>query len=359
MLNLTGGGLSGGYRKYLQHIVPAFQSSSAVSELLVAVPPGQESGAGNSNVVFSWVAGEQWRGFNALRKRVVAWKPDVVLIPTARYLDCGVPVVAMVRNMEPMLSPNLRDGVTSWARNYLGAHLARRAVTKAQRVIAVSQFVREFLKDEWRVDDSKIGVVYHGVDEAAYVAVTPTSLNALTATPFLFAAGSLLPYRGIEDAIRALSMVNNPKTILAVAGNGSERYRSALTSLAAELQLDSRIRWLGHLDETEMRWAYQRCVAFLMTSRVEACPNTALEAMANGALCISTDSPPMPEFFRDTAQYFKPNDAPTLAALIEDVLVSSPQVIVERRSAARARAVQFKWSNTVAETIAQLQRALT
>ncbi|MEP6765486.1 MAG: glycosyltransferase [Gemmatimonadaceae bacterium] len=358
MLNLTGGGLSGGYRKYLQHVVPAFENSNVVRDLMVAVPPGQEKVAGNSHSVLSWQPGEQWRGFSALRKRVIAWTPDVVLIPTARYLDCGAPVVSMVRNMEPMLPDSLRDGTTSWARNYLGARLARRAVTNSQRVIAVSQFVREFLENKWNVEPNRIGVVYHGVDVAEYVAATPASLSALTVSPFLFIAGSLLRYRGIEDAIRALSLVGNSKVILAVAGNGSERYRTTLTSLASELNVKSRVRWLGHLNEIEMRWAYQRCVAFLMTSRVEACPNTALEAMANGALCISTDARPMPEFFADTAQYYRPNDASALAALIEDALVCSPEMIVERRSAARARAVHFTWNDTVAETIAQLQSVL-
>ncbi|MDQ6610839.1 MAG: glycosyltransferase family 4 protein [Gemmatimonadota bacterium] len=281
MLNLTGGGLSGGYRKYLQHVVPRLQNHRAVSELLVVVPPGQQSHAGTDGSVWSWAKNEHWRGYPALADRVRTWKPDVVLIPTARYINCGAPVVSMVRNMEPMLPRTLRDGFAPSLKNIVGAHLARDSVKQSQRVIAVSQFVRDFLLSAWTVDEERVGVVYHGVDPATAASEVTTALQPLSTRPFLFVAGSLLPYRGIEDALRALSLLSKaqPALLLAIAGSGSAGYAARLRKLAEELKVTSQVIWLGQLTTSEMAWAYQSCVAFLMTSRVEACPNTALEAM--------------------------------------------------------------------------------
>lgn len=357
MLNLTAGGLSGGYKKYLQGLGPLLNANSGVSELLQVVPPGQETLPGLGTQVWSWSDGEQWRGFPQLKRRVRVWKPDVVFVPTARFLDCGAPCVCMVRNMEPMLPPTFRDGLATWAKHRLGAVLARRACDNSARVVAVSEFVRDFLVRDWKLDSAKVGVVYHGVDQPA-AAIAPTAkLVALQDAPFLFAAGSLLPYRGLEDAIAALAQADLPVRTLAIAGDGSAAYRERMQQLAASLGVSDRVRWLGLLTEREMSWAYTNGAAFLMTSRVEACPNTALEALSCGALCISTRSLPMPEFFRQSALYFDAGNATQLADQIRHAFRLDEHNRQLLRESARERSQQFSWQRTASATIEQLTLA--
>lgn len=358
MLNLTAGGLSGGYKKYLQALAPLLNGNSQVSQLLQVVPPGHEALPGLSDPVWSWDDGEQWRGFPRLARRVREWKPDVVFIPTARFLDCGVPCVCMVRNMEPMLPASLRDGITPWAKNQLGALLARRACAKSAGVVAVSEFVRDFLVRDWKVEARKVGVVYHGVDQLPPPSTPSVKLSPLKNVPFLFAAGSLLPYRGLEDAIRALADDNMPVRTLAIAGDGSADYRERMQQLAQSLGVADRIHWLGVLNEPEMTWAYTNCSAFLMTSRVEACPNTALEALAAGAVCISSDSLPMPEFFDQCAIYYRTDDAKQLAQQIRTAWELTDVSRESLRARARERSLQFSWQRTASGTIEQLAHAI-
>lgn len=355
MLNLTAGGLSGGYKKYTQRLVPLLRAHPAVSELIVAMPPGYESLVGSEAEAWSWAPGEHWRNYPTLRSRVRAWKPDVILIPTARYLDCGAPVVSMVRNMEPMLPPTLQEGVKPWAKNRIGAYMARRASQESTRVIAVSEFVRNYLLREWHLDPARVSVVYHGVD-------VPTTFDAhdmaseLATSRFVFAAGSLLPYRGLEDAVRALPLVA-PDIKLAIAGSGSATYQARIVALAQQLDVHNRVVWMGHVNDQVMNAAFQRCLAFLMTSRVEACPNTALEAMAAGAVCISTTLPPMPEFFGNQALYYEADDAAQLAQQIELVARMPAQELSRRSADVVVRAKEFDWQRTALGTVSQLQLA--
>ena len=352
MLNLTAGGLSGGYRKYLRRVVPMLYTDSAIDELLVVLPPGHEQQPGIDGDVWSWRSGEHWRGYPALRDRVRAWKPDVVFIPTARYINCHAPTLVMVQNMLPMLPPTLRDGLAAWAKLRADATLARRATSSANRVIAVSEFVRDFLVQHWNVPPTNIGVVYHGVDT---VTSEPQQLlpSALPAEPFLFTAGSLFTYRGIEDAVRALPLTTTPVKLV-IAGEGSTAYRAGMIALATELGVDSRVVWLGQVDSSVMTAAYQRCVAFLMTSRVEACPNIALEAMASGARCISTSCAPMPEFFAQHALYYDAGDAKTLAAQINTAVAAPFGDVVQHRLDAQHRAQEFTWENTHSGVVREL-----
>lgn len=357
MLNLTGGGLSGGYRKYLQRLVPLLHAHPEISELLVVAPPDFKDLAGGKDV-WTWEKGEQVRGYPALRERVRAWKPDVVFVPTARYIDCGVPCVSMVRNMEPMLPPTFKDGLVLWAKGRMRGILAKRAASKSSRVIAVSRFVRDHLVDEWDIESKRVGIVYHGVDKGAVGTDLPPALRALENTPFLFTAGSLLPYRGLEDAIRALALIQSKSLKLVVAGEGLNAYSEQMHQLANECGVADRIVWLGHINQAQMTWAFTKCLAFLMTSRVEACPNTALEAMANTALCISTTCPPMPEFFLESALYHEAGDAKKLSQHIDAVVAMPAEQINAMRQAAFERASQFTWNKTVNETVAELQVAL-
>ena len=163
VVNLTSGGFSGGYRKYLSRLVPLLANDPRVSALSVFVPEraGIEMDPGID--VRTWPQSE--RNLKTLQRDLATRRPDVVFVPTARHLSSGsAPVVVMVRNMEPLEVP---FGGNTWVeglRNVARAWEARRACRRATRVIAVSDHVRRFIISRWHIDEDRIGTVYHGVD---------------------------------------------------------------------------------------------------------------------------------------------------------------------------------------------------
>jgi glycosyltransferase involved in cell wall biosynthesis len=356
ILNLTRGTVSGGYGKYLRTLVPLLRARPDVDRLDVFVPPQMvEDG------LETWPADDELRGFRRLRERIRTLRPDVVFIPTARALVVdAIPVVTMVRNMEPLEVPfggnTLKEGLKNLAR----AAAARYACHRATRVIAVSGHVKEFLERRWRINPERVGLVYHGVDAPPSPRM-PEAVRALGAQRFLFTAGSIRPARGLADLIGALAdPVVSGDLVLVIGGStdpGTERHKEHLQALAVQNGVAERVIWAGKLDAAEMSWSFRNCAAFVMTSRAEACPNTALEAMSHGALSISGDNPPMPEFFRDTATYYRAGDASSLARAIAGVLSASPAQIEGWRASARTRASEFTWSRTVEGTLAELRKA--
>ncbi len=95
-----------------------------------------------------------------------------------------------------------------------------------------------------------------------------------------------------------------------------------------------------------------------MTSRIEACPNIALEAMSHGCLCLSADNPPLPEFFREAAFYYQAQQADSLVAAIIAAINLTPEENEKLRARARARAQEFTWENTAEQTIRELKLAI-
>ena len=355
VVNLTSGGLSGGYRKYLARLMPLMAADARVQRVDVFVPGGAAASLDPALEVRTWSREDAARTFADLARDVAALQPDVVFVPTARHASFGNrPVVTMVRNMEPLSVP---FGGNTWAeglKNLARAREARRASRRATRVIAVSQHVHDFVVARWQLDPRTVGVVYHGVDLP-----TAGSVTEMRPDGALFTAGSIRPARGLEDMIRALPTAGGDVRLV-VAGEvdpGCERYAAKLRRLAHDLQVHERVTWAGHLGSAEMSRAFRTCAAFVMTSRAEACPNTALEAMSHGCATVSVDRAPMPEFFSDSAVYYPAGDAATLTRQIRAVL-GDPAHRLRLEAAALQRATAFTWEHTRDRTIEELERTL-
>lgn len=337
MVNLTSGGFSGGYRKYLDRLVPLLREDPRVSALEVYGP-------------------------GSTPDQVSQLSPHVVFVPTARWSDFGAtPVVPMVRNMEPLTVPFGGNPPLEALKNLARAQVARRACRRGDRVIAVSSHVRDFIVERWGVDGSKVGVVEHGVEAPLPKAETfrPAALPADVAAGFLFTAGSLRPARGLEDAIRALPELGGGLALpLVVAGSSGQvrnAYESRMRRLAGDCGVERRVAWVGQLSAEEMSWCYHHCSCFLMTSRAEACPNVLLEAMAHGCLCVSVRQRPMTDMLGDVARYYTARQPRDLAdQLAAAVAVDAPTRDRIRQSTS-GRAARWDWSRTAAETVAQLE----
>lgn len=366
LANLTNGGLSGGSRKYLEVLAPMLANHPAISRLDLFVPP-QTLEALHKNTRLDW---ETWthndvaRGFRGLRNELIKRRPDVVFVPSARWLDCGAsPVVAMVRNMEPLAVPFAGnpwlETLKTWARRWV----AKRACTKATRIIAVSNFVKDYLEQQWRLPQDKVATVYHGIDLPGIDddIQRPASLSNLT-QPFLFTAGSIRPYRGLEDAVGALpEVLRHQGDMTLVIGGETEAamqpYRNRLVQQAEALGCADRILWCGKLSQSEMAWCFRQCQAFVMTSRVEACPNTVLEAMSHSCVSVSTDCPPMPEMYGSAALYYPAGNSARLASQLVAAIKLDIADRNQIQTTARRRAAEFSWQRTVEDTVRELQVA--
>ena len=363
IVNLTGGELSGGSKKYLQHVVPLARRDPRVERVEVFVPDAaRQTIAGGSVEPFStWSSADARAGFPKLKARLTSLAPDVVFVPNARFISTEIPSVVMVRNMEP-LTGTIRNSWSDKARAAARRFVAWRACARADRVIAVSQHVSEFLTTRWRVPAGKIGIVYHGVDAAERPAVAspaPPMVKELEGLRFLFTAGSIRPARGLEDAIRALKdlKIAGGHHHLAIAGratSGSRGYEREMRNLAESCDVADRAHWVGQLDANAMSWCFANCETFVMTSRTEACPNVVLESLSYGCVSVSTDSAPMPEFYQNAAAYYSAGDGASLASVILDVDQSRSRRD-ELRANAFNRAAQFDWRVTAERTIGEFE----
>jgi glycosyltransferase involved in cell wall biosynthesis len=372
VLNITGGGMSGGYRKYLQNIIPRMAGHPDVEAILCTFPKslnGEDLFDNLTNVEFAHSSLSQplRNGISySLKHALRRFCPDVLFIPTAQYLKFkDVAVVNMVRNMEPFDYSGEKNPFSEKLRNFVRGKLASNAVQRSQRVIALSNYVKQFLVDNLKISENKISVVYHGIQhDESFNYTKPSAVPDSWKGNFLFTAGSIRPARGLEDILYALKHLNAEKfdINLLIAGATAPNmlpYLKSLKAKIAEFGLQRKIIWSGSLNNEQMNWCHKNCQLFVMTSRVEALAMIACEAISRGSICITADSSVLPEVFKKAAVYYPANNSRLLAKTIQTTLDWSEHQRNEMYGLMRKRAAEFpSWDDTVDKTVNELKLAI-
>ena len=132
--------MSGGYRKYLECMLPRLARHPGISSLLVGMPSVQdvqEYQKSPSGIMWLHWGGGRARAFLGIRSReehiVEDFAPDVVFVPTARSVQLAdTPVVTMLRNMEPLAYATSWNHVSERVKNCLRRHEALGAPHRVQ-----------------------------------------------------------------------------------------------------------------------------------------------------------------------------------------------------------------------------------
>jgi glycosyltransferase involved in cell wall biosynthesis len=363
--------MSGGYCKYLRNVIPRMIANPVVDTLLCASPaslnvpdwfdhlPNVEF-VNCKSVRFLYHSVDQ-----VLEQHLEKFSPDVIYSPTERSFRFNrVPIVNMIQNMEPFVTNIDGNPFREKVRQWIQVVDARKAIKKSDRVIAISEFVRDFLMQYWKIQPELIGVVYHGIDLPKNKGQRPVLIPKDWEGRFLFTAGSIRPARGLEDVLYALNLLSAKTSNisgLVIAGETTSvmmKYRKKLEAIIKTHNLSSRVCWAGNLNEGEMAWCYQKCFAFVMTSRVESFGMIAGEAMAHGCISISADNPCLPEIFGDAAIFYMPYSEEDLANKVMKVLSWDSQKRAVASMAARQRASEFSWDICVEKTVGELTKVV-
>jgi teichuronic acid biosynthesis glycosyltransferase TuaC len=194
----------------------------------------------------------------------------------------NVPVVITARGTDINLLPQfaLPRRMILWA--------ARRAAA----LVTVSAALKAALT-QLGVDASKTSVLRNGVDTRLFHPVDRVLQRArlgLTGTVLLM-VGNLVALKGHDVVLRALREFSG--ACLLIIGEGREERN--LRSLACELGIRDRVRFLGAMPQEQLPEYYGAADALVLASSREGWPNVLLEAMACGTPVVSTTVGGTPE----------------------------------------------------------------
>lgn len=229
----------------------------------------------------------------------------------------------------------------------------------SDRIITVSDFLKETISTRYRIHSEKIGVLKNHI---RMISTDPSKRDVCcqrlgfgTGKFIIVTLAVLNPEKNIDVLIRAGGALEIPATIL-IVGEGAERAK--LQRLASRTAGPTRViftGWQEHVSEY-----LSAADLFVFPSRYEGCSNALLEALAHGIPCLGSCIPPNREVLRSESLLFDPDDPEALAQKIsriatddrflEEIKVSSEQA---------AKLFRFDWDRAVValhEEILSLRR---
>jgi len=362
VLPLISGG-SGGLVKGLVELVPRWKASPRVGEVVIHLPKAMLPEIDRLGVdVRRFPVNHMRPIMQRLAPTVVGSQARAIFAFTARPVRVpALPLVTMVRNVEPIQKACYRMPPLWRLRLWALRRDTLRACREATRVVAVSHYVKERLLS-YGVPSSKVDVVYHSAGPETEPAQRPHTCASI-AGPFIFTAGSIVPYRGFEDLIRAVAILKArggeiPTLVIAGSGGGLARpYERWVRALPMVLGVGEHTVWAGQLARPEMTWCFRHAAAVVQTSRAESFSIFQLEAMYAGASIISCTQAPMPEILGDAADYYVTGDPDDLARALSQIMLARADEVAARKAVALSRASMFSWDREAEQTLDSLEAA--
>ena len=181
------------------------------------------------------------------------------------------------------------------------SRLHRITLSRAARIIAVSQAVASGLKTDGIVPAEKISVVLNGIDTARFSEAKAKFSRRqflekwkLPADTLLVGSvGELTPLKGQEEILRAAPQLLKqlPETHFIIAGidhSREKQHRTRLEQLIKELNLTTQVSLVGWLDD--LAELYCALDVFVSASHTESFGLAIAEAMASGTAVVATET---------------------------------------------------------------------
>lgn len=213
-------------------------------------------------------------------------------------------------------------------------------IDRADRIVAISSFVKEDIENNLRLQHKKVDVIYNGCN--INLNILPEAPNLKPETDFLFTIGTITNKKNFH-VLPALLHGNQMQ--LVVAGiTQNEEYRTAIIAEAQKWGVQDRVHFANAISEPEKYWYLQHCKAFVFPSLMEGFGLPVIEAMAFGKPVFLSNKTSLPEIGGDQAFYFESFDKDDMQSVLQNGLTMIEKGYVSAESI-KARAAMFSWDN--------------
>ena len=243
-------------------------------------------------------------------------------------------------------------GLTEMSMNSLYPFLSRlekSSLSQYARIIAVSEFLKKELVDQYGLPANDITVVPNGIEKDFFDKVDTSmvrkELGLAKDDVVLFYLGRLSARKGLQlllDAFKELSK-QNPKLKLVIGGVGE--YEATIKEFIKDNRLQDSLLFVGNVPDSRLKAYYSDFDIFVLPSLYETFGIVLLEAMSQGTPVVATRIGGIPEVVGDSGVIVKPDSA-SLAAGIKK-MVDDAALRKRLGKKAREQAKRYLWSSVV------------
>ncbi len=295
----------------------------------------------------------------------------------------SVPYVSSVMDLAFLHFPNQfrkkdRLQLTEWTRY---------SVKNAQRIIAISEFTKQDLVQQYHLPTSKIVVAYPGfsVIEKANIKEKEriaTLRKFKISRPYLLYVGTLQPRKNLLELISAFETLINQSKIESKKNRTKSSYilidsgkletlqlviagkvgwlAEPILERAKNSPLSSRIILTNYVTENEKQILYQESLGSILIGLYEGFGMPPLEAMAAGTIPIVSNTTSLPEVVGEAGIQVDPTQVSSITSGFKKLLVLPAKERATLLKKGRQQLKKFSWTtsaqvvlNTLMEVVAE------
>jgi glycosyltransferase involved in cell wall biosynthesis len=288
--------------------------------------------------------------------------PDLVHIPLNRVPMLMLrPYVVTIHDMANLFY----EEEASNFRMQLRRFRFRRGLTRANRVIAVSDATRRDVENLMGVAPERVRRVYNAPDpgfQTDTVACNEDEKQRIMERyqinyPFLLYAGNIRRHKNVPRLVEAFAVVRDQlqahpvyKDLRLVIIGDTISQHPAVRQTVIKSRVEPVVRFLGFVPFETLRCFYESAAAFVFPSRYEGFGLPPLEAMACGAPVVTSNTSSLPEVVGDAAIQVNPENVFDIARGIRDVLLDE-QLRSDLVARGRVQAARFSWERTARQVL--------
>lgn len=235
-------------------------------------------------------------------------------------LDMPFKKVITVQDISSLIYPKMN------ARGYITWKLfAKKAIERSDKVIAISECLKQDVIKYLKIPEEKIKVIYNGKAER----FEPLNRKEIAEVkrkydldfPFILYVGVLQPRKNIPNIIKAYYKLkrDGTKHKLVIAGGKGWQYKE-IFEIVEKLNLQKDVIFTGHIPDEDLPRLYNAADLFVFPSVYEAFGLPPLEAMACGTPVITSNIGAFPEVVGAAGIMVDPYDVDGLAKAMHEVL---------------------------------------
>lgn len=239
--------------------------------------------------------------------------------------------------------------------------MTRLSVSRARRVIAVSEATRQDIIRLYGLPPERIVTVPNGIgDEMQPLPADEVAEfrreQGLPEDFFLF-LGTLQPRKNLETLLRAYATITNEVDWPLIVAGGTGWQFDHIFQLVRQLGLVERVRFTGYVAGQQLPLWYNAATLFVYPSLYEGFGLPVLEAMACGTPVIAANTSSLPEVVGDAGMLVDPRSVRSLASTM--LMVARDGDLRQQLGLrGRERAREFSWTRTAELTVEVYRQAL-
>lgn len=299
-----------------------------------------------------------WRAWfeYGLPRAMRQWKADVLFSPDGYCtLRSAAPQVMVTHDLAFLHYP---DQVPRRVQRYYETYVPR-FLARADRIVTVSNYVREDIHRWYGTDPGKIVVAANGVSPD-FRPLSPAERGLVRdeyaeGRPYFFYLGSVHPRKNIARLIRAYDRFRGSGPAFPLVLGGRLAWQSADVRQAHEGSANrTDIRFLGYLPQEEVVRLLGAAYALVYPSLSEGFGVPLLEAMHVEVPIITSDRSSLPEVGGQAALYVDPESEESMAAGMHR-LVNTPGLAGDLIAEGRLQRHRFGWDGAAAVVAAAIR----